>query len=161
MQERKIIQIGFVVRDLDRSLEGFHKVLGAGSWDIYRYEPPEMTNITYRGKPADWSADVAFCWVGDRQIEVIMPLKGPNIYEEFLARKGDGIHHIKEWVEDPRATVEEYAKKGIGVIQSGTFCGGDFFYLDTEAYLGMPLELSKSGGRKKREPDRRWPAAGR
>ena len=61
-------------------------------------------------------------------------------------------------MEDPVATVREYAKKGIGVIQSGTFCGGDFFYLDTEPALGMPLELSKSGGRRKRPPDRRFPA---
>ena len=157
MQERKIIQIGFVVRDLDRTLKEFQRVMGVGPWEIYHYGPPEMTNITYRGKPSDWSADIAFSWVGDCQLEVIMPLKGPNIYEEFLAKKGDGIHHFKEWVEDPLATVKEYAEKGIAVIQSGTFCGGDFFYLDTEPLLGMPLELSKSGGRKKRPPDRRWP----
>jgi len=157
MQERKIIQVGFVVRDLNRALREFTRVYSAGPWDIYRYSPPEMTNITYRGKPSDWSADVAFTWLGDRQLEIIQPLSGQNIYEEFLAKKGEGLHHIKEWVEDPLATVEEYAKKGIAVIQSGTFWGGDFFYLDTEAFLGMPLELSKSGGRKKRAPDRRYP----
>jgi len=151
-EERKIIQIGIVVRDLDRAVREYHRVLDTGPWDIYLYAPPEMTNVTYRGKPADWSAMIAFTWVGDRQIEIIQPIKGPNIYEEFLAKKGDGIHHFKEWVPDPLATVEEYAKKGIGVIQSGTIWGGDFFYLDTESTLGMPLELSKQGGERSATP---------
>jgi hypothetical protein len=43
------------------------------------------------------------------------------------------------------------------IIRSGTFCGGDIFCLDKEPFLGMPLEHSKSGERRKRLPDRRWP----
>ena len=132
MQERKIIQVGFVVRDLDRALADFSRILGAGPWEIYRYSPPEMTNITYRGKSSDWSADIAFAWLGDRQLEIIMPLTGPNIYEEFLAKKGDGIHHVKEWVEDPVATVEEYAKKGIGVTLIAP--GGPMLLVRNEMY---------------------------
>jgi hypothetical protein len=26
--------------------------------------------------------------------EIVQPLTGPNIYEEFLDRHGEGIHHV-------------------------------------------------------------------
>lgn len=157
MVERKIIQVGIVVKDLDKAVKQYYEIYEAGPWDIYTYGPPEMKKGTYRGKPSDWSALIAFTWLGDRQLEIIQPLQGPNIYYEFLEKKGEGLHHIKEWVEDPQATIEEYRKKGISVIQSGEFDGGKFYYLDTEPYLGISLEIVKSGGKKHREPDRRYP----
>jgi hypothetical protein len=157
MTERKIIQIGVVVRDLERAVKQYYEVYGAGPWDIYTYAPPEMLNGTYRGKPSDWSSRIAFAWVGDRQLELIQPLKGPNIYSDFIERHGEGLHHLKEWVEDCDRVIDEYRKKGIFVIQSGEFDGSKFYYLDTEPYLGTTLEIVKSGGVKHREPDQRYP----
>jgi len=157
MLERKIIQIGIVVKDLDQAVKQYYEIFNAGPWDIYRYGPPEMKNITYRGKPAEWSAMIAFTWVGDRQLEIIQPLTGPNIYEEFLETRGEGLHHIKEWVDDCQRVIDEYAKKGISVIQSGEFDGSSFYYLDTEPYLGINFEIVRHGGTRHRKPDRRYP----
>ncbi len=70
---------------------------------------------------------------------------------------GEGLHHIKEWVDDPLTTIEEYRKKGISIIQSGEFDGSSFYYLDTEPYLGIILEIVKSGGTKHQKSDRRYP----
>jgi hypothetical protein len=113
MSERKIIQVGIVVNDIDRAVRHYQDIFDAGPWDIYMYGPPEMKNGTYRGKPSDWSALIGFSWVGDRQLEIIQPLEGPNIYQEFLEKKGDGLHHIKEWVDDCQKSIEEYRRKGI------------------------------------------------
>lgn len=157
MKERKIIQVGIVVEDLDRAVREYHKVYETGTWKIYKYAPPEMKEGTYRGKPSDWSAWIGFTWVGDRQLEIIQPVKGPNIYYEFLEEKGEGLHHIKEWVEDCQKTIEEYRMKGIEVMQSGKFDGSEFYYLDTEPQLGIILEITKWGGAKHREPDKRYP----
>lgn len=157
MSERKIIQVGIVVEDLDRAVKQYYDIYGAGPWKIYTYGPPEMKNGTYKGKPSDWSALIAFTWLGDRQLELIQPFQGPNIYSDFLEKKGEGLHHIKEWVDDPLTTIEEYQKKGISVIQSGEFDGSSFYYLDTEPHLGIILEIVKSGGTKHRKPDRRYP----
>ena len=157
MVERKIIQVGIVVKDLDKAVKQYYEIFGAGPWNIYTYGPPEMKNGVYRGQPSDWSALIAFTWLGDRQLELIQPLKGPNIYYEFLEKKGEGLHHIKEWVDDCQKTLEEYQKKGIPVIQSGEFDGSKFYYLDTEPYLGILVEIVKSGGTKHRKPDRTYP----
>lgn len=157
MKERQIIQIGIVVKDLDKAVKQYYEILGAGPWDIYEYGPPEMKEVTYRGNPAEWSALIGFAWVGDRQLELIQPLKGPNIYYEHLEKKGEGLHHIKERVDDCQKVIEEYRQKGVSVIQSGQFGGGEFYYFDTEPALGILYEISKAGVRKKRGPDRRYP----
>ncbi len=157
MTERKIIQVGIVVQDLERAVKQYYDIYGAGPWDIYTYAPPEMKNGTYRGKPSDWSSIIAFTWVGDRQLELIQPLNGPNIYSDFLDKHGEGLHHLKEWVDDCERVIGEYRKKGISVIQSGEFDGSNFYYLDTEPYLGITLEIVKSGGVKHRAPDKRYP----
>jgi methylmalonyl-CoA/ethylmalonyl-CoA epimerase len=157
MKERKIVQIGIVVRDLEKALKQYCEIFDTGPWDIYEFGPPEMKHGTYRGNPSDWSALIGFNWIGDRQMEIIQPLQGPNIYFEFLEKKGEGFHHIKEYVTDPQITIEKYRKKGISVIQSGEFDAGSFYYLDTEPFLGFTLEIVKDGPRKHREPDRRYP----
>ena len=98
MDERKIIQVGIVVEDMDRALKQYSEVFNAGPWDIYEFGPPEMRESTYYGKHSEWSALLALTWVGDRHVELIKPMKGPNIYFDFIEKHGYGIHHIKEWI---------------------------------------------------------------
>jgi len=155
MKERKIIQVGIVVEDMDKALKNYTEIFGAGPWDIYEFGPPDMREGTYYGKPSDWSALLALTWVGDRHVELIKPIKRPNIYFDFLEKKGEGIHHIKEWVDDCQKTIEEYRKKGIEVIQSGKYDEDEFYYLDTESTLGILLEIGNNG--RIRSPHRRYP----
>jgi methylmalonyl-CoA/ethylmalonyl-CoA epimerase len=155
MKERKIIQIGIVVKDMDKALKHYTEIFGAGPWDIYEFAPPDMREATYMGKPADWSALLALTWVGDRHLELIKPLKGPNVYYDFLEKKGEGLHHIKEWVDDCQKIIEEYKKKGIEVIQSGKYDEDEFYYLNTEPTLGILLEIGNNGNI--RPPQRRYP----
>jgi len=157
MKVKRIGQIGIVVKDLDDAVKKYYEVFGIGPWDIYKYAPPEMNECTYRGKPSDWSILAAFTYVGDTQIEIIQPLQGPNIYYEHLEAKGEGLHHIKEYVDNCQEVIEDFKKKGIAVIQSGRFGKGEFYYFDTEPILGVVFEISTSGGRKHREPDKKYP----
>ena len=76
MKEKKIIQVGIVVRDLEKMVRQYNDFFGAGPWDIYEYGPPRMTEITYMGKPAEWSALIGFCKAGDVELELIKPLTG-------------------------------------------------------------------------------------
>ena len=62
----------------------------------------------YRGKPIDHKFIIALVWNRTTQLELIQPLVGTNIYTEFLDRRGDGLHHIKEWVDDCQKELEEY-----------------------------------------------------
>jgi methylmalonyl-CoA/ethylmalonyl-CoA epimerase len=85
----------------------------------------------------------------------MQPLSGESVHTYFLEKKGEGIHHIKEWVDDCVETIEEYQKKGISVIQSGKYDEDEFYYLDTEPEIGVLYEIGNNG--RIREPERTFP----
>src|SRR6267378_3944938 len=94
----------------------------------------------YLGKPSNHTYRLAVTWVGGTQLELMQPLTGYSCYDDFLERKGEGLHHIKEKVDDCQQAIAEYAKKGIRVMQSGKFGEDEFYYLDTEPTVGIVIE---------------------
>ncbi|MUW15534.1 VOC family protein [Halorubrum sp. CBA1125] len=55
----EISHVAFVVEDLEESMRRFGALLGMEPWFTYRYEPPRLTDTTYRGEPAEYSMRVA------------------------------------------------------------------------------------------------------
>lgn len=87
------------------------------------------------------------------------PLKGPNIYEEFLAEHGEGMHHVGIWVDDLDAAVTELESRGYAMIQSGrTGVHGDggFAYFETAGPLATTIELIELPSERK-PPDAVYP----
>ena len=89
---KNVLQVGVVVRDLQKAMERYWNIFGIGPWDIYTFGPPAVTNTTIRGKPAEFTMRLALTQVGNVQWELIQPLTGPSIYQEFL----DKIPEIRE-----------------------------------------------------------------
>ena len=152
---RKIIQIAHVVKDIEKTMKKYYEILDIGPWSVYTFAPPGLRECTFKGKPSDATWELAIAWVGDIQFELMQPLSGEIVYTHFLDKKGEGIHHIKEWVDDCAAAIEEYRKKGIEVIQSGKYDDDEFYYLDTEPQLGVLYELGNCG--EIRSPERTVP----
>jgi methylmalonyl-CoA/ethylmalonyl-CoA epimerase len=46
----EITQVGFVVEDLEDGMERFGSILGIAPWEVYRFEPPKLSETTYRGE---------------------------------------------------------------------------------------------------------------
>jgi len=152
----EISQVAVVVKDLKKTIENYWQILGIGPWEIYTFAPPELKEMTIRGKPVDYSMRIAETTVGNVIIEVIEPLEGPSIYKEFLEERGEGPHHIACYkVEDIRKTLNVFKKMGINVLQSGKFDDVEFYYLDTEKIFGVILEIVKEG--RIRPPDSIYP----
>ncbi|MFP4530756.1 MAG: VOC family protein [Halodesulfurarchaeum sp.] len=55
----EISHVAFVVEDLEESMRRFGALLGMEPWFMYRYEPPRLTDATYRGEPTEYSMRVA------------------------------------------------------------------------------------------------------
>ncbi len=49
----------------------------------------------YRGKPATHEYIVAVTWVEGIQLELMQPVKGYSIYNEYLEQNKGGFHHVK------------------------------------------------------------------
>ena len=60
----EISHVAFVVDDLEDAMRRFGRLLGIEPWLLYRYEPPRLTDTTFRGEPADYSMRVALSDVG-------------------------------------------------------------------------------------------------
>ena len=141
----QINQIALVVRDLDAALRRYWETLGVGPWKVYTYGSPLVREMTYRGRPHEYRMRLALAQVGPLVIELLQPLSGDNIYVEHLDSKGEGLHHVGIFVPSFDQAVAQAQQQGFSVLQSGRGYGrwgdGGFAYLDTEAMLGVILEL--------------------
>ena len=156
---RKIKQIALVVKDVQKAMDQFVNVLGIGPWDVRHFTPAKVRDFKIDGQPVTENFDFicAVCWEGDIEFELIQPIKGPNIYWKHLEEKGEGLHHVKEVLSDAEipAALQEFADKGIRVLQTGWIDNDVHYYLDTEPTLGFVYEIGNGG--KIGAPDRRYP----
>jgi hypothetical protein len=130
------VQIAWVSQDLDATETALTGLLGVKKWvrlpDVH-FGPD---TCSYLGRPADFVASVSLSYLGDMQLELITPVRGPNIYSDYLRDSGPGLHHIcveaetHEQFDDILATG---AQHGASVVQEGVMPGGLRF-----AYLAAP-----------------------
>jgi catechol 2,3-dioxygenase-like lactoylglutathione lyase family enzyme len=135
MHAQTPVQIAWVTPDLDATEKALTTLLGAKKWIRMAAVHFGPDACTYRGRPADFVADIALSYAGDTQLELIAPVRGVSIYTEFLDRAGPGLHHICVEVDDvERALAERNAE----VVQRGLMPGGmEFAYVSAEG-AGVP-----------------------
>jgi len=135
MPHQTPVQIAWVTRDLDATETALTTLLGARKWIRMAGVHFGPDTCTYRGKPADFVADISLSYAGDLQLELIAPVRGESVYAEFLGRTGAGLHHICIEADDlDRALAECNAD----VVQRGVLPGGmEFAYVSAEA-SGVP-----------------------
>jgi len=136
-------QVCVVVRDVQEAAERYWKLFGIGPWDIYTLGPPELTDMVIHGEPKPYTMRVGLAYVGEVQWELIQPLSGASIYQEFLESRGEGVHHVAWGVDDYDQTLATMREQGIDVLMSGCWRGTEYAYLDTEKALGSIVELFK------------------
>lgn len=129
-------QIAWVTTNLDATETALTGLLGARRWvripDVH-FGPD---TCSYYGKPADFVASISLSYLGDMQLELISPVRGENIYSDFLRDSGSGLHHICVEAQSPErleVALAEAANHGATVAQRGSMPGGIQF-----AYLAAP-----------------------
>jgi catechol 2,3-dioxygenase-like lactoylglutathione lyase family enzyme len=140
MHAQTPVQIAWVTRDLDATEKALTTLLGAKKWVRMPGVHFGPDTCTYRGRPADFVADISLSYAGDTQLELIAPVNGDCIYTEFLDKAGPGLHHICVEVDDVEAAL---ATRGAEVVQRGVMPGGMEFAYVTAAQAGVPyLEIA-------------------
>lgn len=153
----KVSQVAIVVRDARDSVKHYWENLGVGPWDIWQLDRRTMSEMTLRGKTADYAFLVAMTTIAEVAIELVQPLSGESIFREFLDSKGGGLHHLKYKTPDTQAALDEFRKSGGQVLQSARIGEGSFYYLDTVEQLGFVLELSSGKALGVKPPDEKYP----
>jgi len=141
---KRPVQIGIVVRDLERATQWLTSLFGIGPFRFIEWPNRPDSKYAFRGKEEHIKIRQAFAQVGPLELELIQPMEGDrNAYRGFLEQKGGGIHHILFEVDDMDQVVCSLAEKGVGVLQAGTGIrpGTRWALLDTQESVGFLLEL--------------------
>lgn len=137
------MQVCVVSRDIHRTMEGMVK-LGIGPWRLYEFGPETVSNQTYMGQPASYKMKLALAFSGTMMWEIIEPVTGPNIYEDFLRDHGEGIHHVGQACNglSYAERVATYQARGLKMIQSGTWAGRvPYAYFGTDDLISTTIEI--------------------
>jgi hypothetical protein len=145
VQQHGIKQMALVVRDIDASMRAYWELLRMGPWTGYTLTPDILKDMHYRGGPGDFSFRHALAWKDGVQMELIQPLSGRSIFDDFLREHGEGLHHVGIYVPDQPKAVAELKAAGFRPLQGARGFGatgdGAFDYFETDHPLCTIIEV--------------------
>jgi methylmalonyl-CoA/ethylmalonyl-CoA epimerase len=155
-----VLQIAVVVEDVEKAVREWWEHLGIGPWRIYTYGPAELTQQTYRGKPAAWSVKAALAMSGDVMMELVESVDGHDIWQEQFAERGSSLHHFAFYVPDFDVAVAEMESRGWKIVQSARTYGrsrdGHLAYFEHATISGMFVEVVQPPSERS-DPDYIYP----
>ena len=125
----KLDHIGIVVRDIGAALEVYQAALG-----LPLRETVEL---------ADQQVQVAFLPIGDSNIELVQPTSDDSGVARYLAKRGEGIHHICVEVEDIEAALARLEAHNVDLIDQVPRQGahGRVAFIHPKGAHGVLVEL--------------------
>ncbi len=144
-KDKKIEQIGIVVKDVHKTAIRYSEVFGIGPWVFIDFSP---TDLAYRNQRIEPGASVfraAMASLGKLQIKLLQPLVGEGAHAAFLKKRGQGIHHVSFSMGPDYDSIADALKmRGITAEMEGVV--GDtlrFCYMDMQNALGTSFEFVK------------------
>lgn len=133
-------QMGIVVKDINQAVKNY-EALGFGPFNPL---PPEIKVVErfLHGEPTELKVEIRIAYVGPLEIELIQPVSGKSIWQEFLDSRGEGFNHLRILVDDLEAEAAKLEKQGFEMVYNSKFAsGGGAAYFEASK-LGIPyLEL--------------------
>lgn len=86
--------------------------------------------------------------VGDTRIELLEPTSEDSVIAKFIAKRGEGLHHVCLRVPDLRAAVEKLKAEKVRLVSDEikTGAGGHrYVFVHPSSTGGVLLELVESG----------------
>ncbi len=110
----KLDHLAIVVKDMDKALAFYSKAFGIKFEEVAQHDLPP--DVIYKGKPCPYTMKVTFAHMGPVRLEMVQVVKGKCIYTDFLAKKGEGIHHLGFEVDDLEKEVANAKSQGLKMI---------------------------------------------
>ena len=132
---KRIAHIGVAVENLKASSDLFTRLLGRS---------PEQTESVVEQR-----AMISFYPVGDSSIELIEPMRGPasgSPVENFIKKRGEGIHHVCLEVDDIVFEINRLKGLGFLFVDDHPSQGGDgalVAFIHPKSANGVLVELSQ------------------
>lgn len=127
---RKIEHLGLAVSDIEASISLFEKLLNT---PCYKVEEVESEHVK-----------TAFFKVGESKIELLQATDPSSAIGKFIAKRGQGIHHIAFDVENIEKEIKRLKKLDFELIHQSPKDGADnkkIAFLHPKSTDGMLIEL--------------------
>ena len=98
----RIDHVGVAVSDLDAGIALYEKTLGMP--------------LAHREKVESQGVEAALLDIGEGHVELLQPLGPETVVGKFIAKRGEGLHHVAYAVEDIDATLAELKGAGVELI---------------------------------------------
>jgi methylmalonyl-CoA epimerase len=87
---------------------------------------------------------IAFFSLGESRIELVQPLSSDSTVAKFLETRGEGIQHLAVKVKNVEASLEEFKRKGVVLIDEKPRAGAEgnrIAFVHPKSTRGVLLEL--------------------
>lgn len=130
-----IKQIGIAVKEVVRTAENYWNILGIGPWEIRDWGSHVLYDRFYHGKLSWGRERLAHAYIGDLELELVQPVEGDSIYQDWIGEHGEGLNHLKFLCDDVDEVSRLLNEQGFPSLQSGHFGdpkekAGGFNYID-------------------------------
>jgi methylmalonyl-CoA epimerase len=125
-----IDHVALAVADLDASLETFRRQYGV--------EPLRREIVAEQG------VEEAMVAIGGSHVQLLEPLDADTPVGRFLAREGEGLHHIAFAVADIDAALDHLRDEGVRLVDEVPRTGGGghrIAFVHPSAFAGTLVEL--------------------
>lgn len=127
---KRIEHLGIAVKDLESANEVYSKIFQQGP---YKTETVESESVS-----------TSFFKIGESKIELLESTDENSAIARFIARKGEGIHHIAFEVEDIYAEMERMRSEGFVMLNEQPKKGADnklVCFIHPKSANGVLIEL--------------------
>lgn len=128
-----IDHIGIAVRDLDKAINTYEKILNKKLSKTERVESEKV--------------ETAFFDTGESKIELLGPTTPDSVIQKFVDKKGEGIHHVAFEVEDIYSEMKRLKDEGFTLLNEQPKQGADnklVAFLHPKGNHGVLVELCQS-----------------
>ena len=126
----KIEHIGIAVKDLEAANKLYETLLGVG--------PYKQEEVVSEG------VATSFFQTGDSKVELLMATTPDSPMAKFIAKRGEGLHHLAFAVEDIDKEVQRLVEAGFQVLNEQPKLGADnkrIVFLHPKGAHGVLVEL--------------------
>jgi methylmalonyl-CoA/ethylmalonyl-CoA epimerase len=125
-----IDHVAVAVHDLDAALDAHRR--------LYGVEPISRETVVEQG------VDEAMLAIGGSHLQLIAPLDPESPVGRFLARRGEGLHHVAYAVADIDAALAHLQAEGADLVDTEPRRGGGgarIAFVHPRAFAGTLIEL--------------------
>ena len=126
----EIDHVGIAVRDLDDAVEWYKRMFGA--------------TVAHRERIESDGVDEALIRVADSYIQLLTPFTDTSPLAKFMARNGEGLHHVGYRVDDCASVLESVKGQGARVVDEHPRTGSrgtTVAFLHPKTSFGTLIEL--------------------